>query len=97
MTFAIAGLFGALAVAVSLVAAAVLLEVRERRREADFDAEVADLREETLGLPARELSDPVGEGRDAIRLSTAGLSESRPSRAATARRGANPDGETHPR
>jgi hypothetical protein len=97
MTFAIAGLIGALAVAVSLVAAAVLLEVRERRREADFDAEAADLREETLGLQARELSDPVGDGRDAIRLPRAGLDESRPSRAAMARRGANPDGETHPR
>lgn len=78
MTFATIGLLGALAVVVSLVAAAVLLQLRERGREADFDAEAADLREEMLRLEARELGDPVGDEGDAFELPKAELGDSRP-------------------
>jgi hypothetical protein len=75
MTFATTGLLGALAVVVSLVAAALLLQLRERRRQADFDAEVADLRDEMLQLEALELGDPVGDEHDAFELPKAELGE----------------------
>jgi hypothetical protein len=75
MTFATIGLLGALAVLVSLVAAALLLQLRERRRQADFDAEAADLRDEMLRLQARELGDPVGDAGDASEFPKAELGE----------------------
>jgi hypothetical protein len=75
MTFTTIGLLGALAVVVSLVAAAFPLQLRERRRQADFDAEAADLRDEMLRLQARELGDPVGDAGDASELPKAELGE----------------------
>jgi hypothetical protein len=75
MTFTTIGLLGAFAVAASLVAAAVVLQWRERRREARFDADVADLRDEMRRLEARALHGDEREGA-AIELRKAELSES---------------------
>ncbi|MGZ4109354.1 MAG: hypothetical protein ACXVQU_01190 [Actinomycetota bacterium] len=77
MTFTIIGLLGALAVVVSLVAAAVVLQWRERRRQARFDADVAGLRDEMRRLEARALGDVPGDDREgaAIELRKAELSE----------------------
>jgi Tfp pilus assembly protein PilE len=75
MSFTTIGLIGVVAAVALLAAAALVVQRRERRREAQFDDEVADLREEMRALEARTLYEDTREA-PAIQIRKARLSES---------------------
>jgi hypothetical protein len=74
MSFTTIGLIGIAAAVASLAGAVLVLQRRERRREAQFDAEVADLRDEMRALEVRALREEAAE-TPVIEIRRAQLSE----------------------